>query len=52
MGTSFNQLLLMAPYQPPHDKTNKMTYESSEESIQPGIPPGLISVFIVHPIGG
>ena len=31
--------------EPPHDKTNKMTCAPSEDSDQPGHPPGLIRVF-------
>ena len=37
--------LPLAPYEPPHDKTNKMTFAPSEDSDQPGHPPSLISVF-------
>ena len=32
----------------PHDKTNKMTYASSEDSVQPGYPPSQIRVFDVR----
>ena len=35
-------------YEPAHDKTNKMIYGPSEDSDQPGHPPGLIRVFAVH----
>ena len=35
----------------PHDKTNKMAYEPSEDSDQPGHPPSLISVFAVRSVG-
>ena len=38
-------------FEPPHDKTNKMTYATSEDSDQPGIPPSLIRVFAVHSMG-
>ena len=34
--------------EPPHDKTNKMTYVPSEDSNQPGHPPNLIRVFTVR----
>ena len=35
-------------YEPPHDKTNKMTCAPSEDSDQPGHKPSLIRVFAVH----
>ena len=35
-------------YEPPHDKTNKMTCTPSEDSDQPGHPPSLIRVFAVR----
>ena len=35
-------------YEPPHDKTNKMTCVPSEDSGQPGHPPSLIRVFAVR----
>ena len=38
-------------YEPPYDKTNKMTYAPSEDSDQPGHPPSLIRVFTVQSIG-
>ena len=31
-------------FEPPHDKTNKMTFVPSEDSDQPGHPPSLIRV--------
>ena len=31
-------------FEPPHDKTNKMTFVPSEDSDQPGHPPSLISL--------
>ena len=34
--------------EPPHDKTNKMTFAPSQDSDQPGHPPSLIRVFAVH----
>ena len=34
--------------EPPHDKTNKMACAPSEDSDQPGHPPGLIRVFTVR----
>ena len=37
--------------EPPHDKTNKMTFVPSEDSDQPGHPPGLIRVFAVRSMG-
>ena len=38
-------------YEPPHDKTNKMTCAPSEDSDQPGHPPSLIRVFAVRSKG-
>ena len=35
------------PFEPPHDKTNKMTPVTSEDSDQPGHLPSLIRVFAV-----
>ena len=35
-------------FEPPHDKTNKMTFVPSEDSDQPGHLPSLIRVFAVH----
>ena len=35
-------------FEPENHITNKMTYESSEDSDQPGYPPNLIRVFAVH----
>ena len=35
-------------YEPPHDKTNKMTFALSEDSDQPGHPPSLISLRSLH----
>ena len=35
-------------FEPPHDKTNKMTCAPSEDSDQPGHPPSLIRVFAVR----
>ena len=35
-------------YEPPHDKTNKMTCAPSEDSDQPGHQPSLIRVFAVR----
>ena len=37
--------------EPPHDKTNKMTFVPSEDSDQPGHPPSLIRVFAVRSVG-
>ena len=37
----------VSPYEPPHDKTNKMACAPSEDSDQPGHPPGIIRVFAV-----
>ena len=37
----------LLPFEPQHDKTNKMTCASSEDSDQPGHPPSLIKVFTV-----
>ena len=36
------------PYEPPHDKTDKMACAPSEDSDQPGHPPSLIRVFPVR----
>ena len=36
------------PFEPPHDKTNKMTCAPCEDSDQPGHLPSLIRVFAVH----
>ena len=36
------------PYEPWHDKTNKMTFVPGEDSDQPGHPPSLSRVFAVH----
>ena len=38
-------------FEPPHDKTNKMTFVPSEDSDQPGHPPSLIRVFAVRSMG-
>ena len=38
-------------FEPPHDKSNKMTFAPSEDSDQPGHPPSLIRVFAVRSIG-
>ena len=35
-------------FEPPHDKTNKMTFAPSEDSDQPGHSHSLIRVFAVH----
>ena len=35
-------------FEPPHDKTNKMTCAPSEDLDQPGHPPSLIRVFAVR----
>ena len=35
-------------YEPPHEKTNKMSSTPSEDSDQPGHPPSLIRVFAVR----
>ena len=37
-------------FEPPHDKTNKITFVPSEDSDQPGHPPSLIRVFAVHSV--
>ena len=39
-------------FEPPHDKTNKITFVPSEDSDQPGHPPSLIRVFTVRSVGG
>ena len=38
-------------FEPPHDKTNKMTFVPSDDSDQPGHPPSLIRVFAVRSMG-
>ena len=38
-------------FEPPHDKTNKMTCAPIEDSDQPGRLPSLITVFTVHSVG-
>ena len=38
-------------YEPPHDKTNKITCAPSEDSDQPGLQPSLIRVFAVRSKG-
>ena len=38
-------------FEPPHDKTNKMTFVPSEDSDQPGHPPSLIRVFALRSMG-
>ena len=38
-------------FEPPHDKTNKMTFVLSEDSDQPGYPPFLIRVLAVRSMG-
>ena len=38
-------------FEPPHDKTNKMTFVPIEDSDQPGHPPSLIRVFVVRSVG-
>ena len=38
----------VATFQPPHDKTNKMMLEPSEDSDQPGHPTSLIRDFAVR----
>ena len=38
-------------YEPPRDKTNKVTCAASKDSDQPGHPPSLIRVFAVRPMG-
>ena len=38
-------------FEPPNDKTNKMTCVPSEDSDQPGHPPSLIRVFNVRSMG-
>ena len=39
------------PFEPPHDKTNKMACAPSEDADQPGHPPSLIRVFAVRSMG-
>ena len=42
-----NHIYVKSKNEPPHDKTNKMTYAPSEDSYQSGHPPSLIRVFAV-----
>ena len=35
-------------FEPPHDKTNKMTFAPSEDSDEPGHPPSLNRVFALR----
>ena len=39
------------PFQPQHDKTNKMICAPSEDSDQPGYPPSLNKAFVVRSMG-
>ena len=41
----------LRPFEPPHDKTNKMTCAPSKDSDQPGPPPSPIRVFVVRSMG-
>ena len=41
-------LYIFLSYEPPHDKTNKMTCAPSEDSDKPGHPPSLVRVFSVR----
>ena len=43
--------IILSPNEPPHDKTNIMTYAPSEDSDQPVNPPSLIRVFAVRSMG-
>ena len=38
-------------FEPPHDKTNKITFVPSKDSDQPGHLPSLIGVFAVRSVG-
>ena len=38
-------------FEPPHDKTSKMTFVPSEDSDHPGHPPSLIRVFAARSVG-
>ena len=42
---SLMRFSLSSTFEPPHDKTNKMAFASSEDSDQHGYPPSLIRVF-------
>ena len=44
----FKQTHKISQYEPPHDKTNKMVCEPSEDSDQPGHYPNLIRIFAVR----
>ena len=45
--TIWQYVCLFHPFEPPHDKTNKITCAPSEDSDQPGHLPSLIRVFTV-----
>ena len=40
--------LLQVPFEPCHEKTNKLTCAPSKDSDQPGHPPSLIRIFAVR----
>ena len=44
-------ILLEKKKEPPHDKTDEITYAPIEDSDQAGHPPSLIRVFAVHSMG-
>ena len=47
LGPVYENMLCVL-YEPPRDKTNKVTCAPSEDSDQPGHPPSLIRVFAVR----
>ena len=51
-GDMLDQFLWVSlSFEPPRDKTNKLTCAPSEDSDQPGHPPSLIRVFAVRSMG-
>ena len=44
-------LVLWYAFEPPHDKTNKITCAPSEDSDQPRHPPSLITVLALRSMG-
>ena len=44
------QKVSLVPFEPRHDKTNKLTCVPSEDSDQPGHVPSLIRIFAMHSV--
>ena len=49
--TQWGHCSVVSLFEPQHDNTNKITCAHSEDSDQPGHPPGLIRVFTVRSVG-